>query len=157
MGPCLPVNTVPAAPDVPEEPSTRPRLRVFRMWYWLWPSLSPSPQVLPLSINPWFQFDFVYKVGFLFFFFLAFCFLNKPKSKTNAACSTALPLPPCPGLILHPPPHPEPSLCRWRCLLLRVLGGRQLWGPWPAGQERGCYRWLGQPCPDHPLTQQGAA
>ena len=130
------------------------------MWYWLWPSLSPSPQVLPLSINPWFQFDFVYKVGFLsffFFFFLAFCFLNKPKSKTNPVCSIALPLTPCLGLILHSSPHPQPSLCWWRCLLQRVVGGGQLWAPWPVGQERGCYGWLGQPRPDRPPTQQGGS
>lgn len=114
-----------------KKPAPVPRLPVFRMWYWLWPSLSPSPQVLPLSINPWFQFDFVYKVGFLsfFFFFLAFCFLNKPKSKTNPVCSIALPLTPCLGLILHSPPHPQPSLCWWRCLLQRVAGRGQLWAP----------------------------
>lgn len=36
------MNTVPAAPDLPEETSTSvPWLPVFRMWYWLWPSLFP--------------------------------------------------------------------------------------------------------------------
>lgn len=80
-------------PNLPEEPALLSLALVFRMWYWLWPSLLPFPIILASFHNPWFQFDFVYKVVcLLFFFFLAFCFLNKPKSKTNQVCPCSSPL-----------------------------------------------------------------
>ena len=159
-GPCLPVNTVFSCPRrARRNQHLSPGSLCSECGIGSGPAFPLPHKSCLFPLIRGFSLTLYIKLVFFpfFFFFLAFCFLNKPKSKTNPVCSIALPLTPCLGLILHSSPHPQPSLCWWRCLLQRVVGGGQLWAPWPVGQERGCYGWLGQPRPDRPPTQQGGS